>query len=93
MLRGSHPLIRRPVMSASLAARPSQTWRQRDPGARLPGERSVAEEAADIFADPDAFLCAPHPELGGRSPADCMTAGDEVAVRHLLRRIRYAPVA
>ena len=64
-----------------------------DPAARLPGEGTVAEDAAEIFAAPDHWLAQPHPELAGRSPADCLAQGDEAAVRALLRRLRYAPIA
>lgn len=80
-------------MSATLSvmARPGQP----DPGllVRLPGEGTVAEDAARIFAQPDQWLTQAHPGLAGRSPAECLAAGDEASVRDLLRRIRYAPVA
>ena len=60
-----------------------------DPAERLPGEGSLADEASQIFADPDEWLRREHPMLGGRSPQECIDAGDEQAVWDLLRNIKY----
>jgi len=79
-------------MSATLSRMISPRLPRPDPAARLPGEGTVAEEAARLFAQPDQWLAQPHPELAGRSPAECLAAGDETVVRSLLRRIRYAPM-
>jgi hypothetical protein len=66
----------------------SQTMKPRvNPSKLLPGEHDIETEAAQIFADPDAWLSQEHPLLGGRSPRQCIAGGDEQAVRDLLRSI------
>jgi hypothetical protein len=60
-----------------------------DPAGRLPGEGSLADEASQIFADPDEWMRREHPMLGGRSPQDFIDAGDEQPVWDLLRNIKY----
>lgn len=63
--------------------------RRVDPTERLPGESSLPDEARQIFADPDQWMHREHPMLGGRSPQQCVDAGDEQAVWDLLRNIKY----
>jgi hypothetical protein len=63
--------------------------RRLDPTERLPGERSLADEVRKVFADPDAWLRQQHPLLGGRTPRDCIDAGDEQLVWDLLRNIKH----
>lgn len=60
-----------------------------DPAGRLPGEGSLAEEASQIFADPDEWMHREHPMLGGRPPQECVDAGDGQQVWDLLRNIKY----
>lgn len=60
-----------------------------DPAGRLPGEGSLADEAGQVFADPDDWMRRAHPMLGGRSPQECIDAGDQQAVWDLLRNIKY----
>jgi hypothetical protein len=60
-----------------------------DPTQRLPDESSLPDEVAKIFADPDEWMRQKHPMLAGRSPAECIAAGDEQAVWDLLRNIKY----
>jgi Protein of unknown function (DUF2384) len=60
-----------------------------DPAGRLPGEGSVSDAAGEIFADPNGWMSQEHPMLAGRSPQECIDAGDEQAVWDLLRTIRY----
>lgn len=60
-----------------------------DPAERLPGEGSLADAARQIFADPDEWMRREHPMLGGRSPQECIDAGDEQPVWDLLRNIKY----
>lgn len=60
-----------------------------DPGARLPGEGSIRDTAGEIFADPSGWMHEKHAMLAGRSPQECIDAGDEEAVWNLLRSIKY----
>lgn len=60
-----------------------------DPAGLLLGEGSIRNEAGEIFADPGAWMHQEHAMLAGRSPQECVDAGDEQAVRDLLRTIRY----
>ena len=60
-----------------------------DPAERLPGERSLADELGQIFADPGEWMRQQHPMLAGRSPQECIDAGDEQLVWDLLRNIKY----
>jgi hypothetical protein len=55
---------------------------------KLPGEGSVLESAAEIFSAPEAWLNLKNPLLGGRSPEECIAAGDEQSVWDLLRSIK-----
>ena len=59
-----------------------------DPSRRLPGETSIQAEAGDLFENPEAWLNAANPMLGGKSPRDCIGQPDEQAVWDLLRTIR-----
>ena len=61
-----------------------------DPTGLLPGEGSIRDEAGEIFADPAGWMQQKHPMLAGRSPQECINAGDEQAVRELIRTIKYA---
>lgn len=63
--------------------------RRVDPTRRLPGEGSLADEAGQIFADPDEWMRREHPMLGGRTPQQCVDAGEQQAVWDLLRNIKY----
>ncbi len=60
-----------------------------DPAERLPGEGSLTDEAGKIFADPDEWMHREHPMLGGRTPQECIDAGEEQSVWDLLRTIKY----
>ena len=60
-----------------------------DPGGRLPGEGSIRDAAGEIFADPSGWMHQKHPMLAGRSPQECIDAGEEQAVWDLLRSIKY----
>lgn len=60
-----------------------------DPARRFSDEGSLADEASQIFADPDEWMHRKHPMLAGRSPQECVDAGDEQAVWDLLRSIKY----
>jgi hypothetical protein len=60
-----------------------------DPAGLLPGEGSIRDEAGEIFADPGGWMYEKHPMLAGRAPQECIDAGDEQAVRDLLRTIKY----
>jgi hypothetical protein len=67
-------------------------FNRRDPADRLPNEGTIAEDAAEIFEDPQTWLSTAHPSLGGKRPLDCIGAPDEQAVRDLLRTIRRVGV-
>lgn len=58
------------------------------PADRLPDESSIEQGAADIFENPDPWLDAEHPMLGGKSPRDCIGTANEQTVWDLLRTIR-----
>jgi hypothetical protein len=60
-----------------------------DPAERLPGEGSLADEAGQIFDNPDEWMRREHPMLGARSPQQCIDDGDEQLVWGLLRNIKY----
>lgn len=60
-----------------------------DPTRQLSGEGSLSDEAGQIFADPDEWMHREHPMLGGRTPQQCVDAGQEQAVWDLLRTIKY----
>jgi uncharacterized protein (DUF2384 family) len=60
-----------------------------DPATRFPSEAGLVDEASTIFADPDDWMHRQHPMLAGRSPQECVDAGDEQAVWDLLRNIKY----
>lgn len=60
-----------------------------DPADRLNGEQNLADEASQIFARPDEWMHQEHPMLGGRTPQQCIDAGDEQPVWDLLRNIKY----
>ena len=60
-----------------------------DPAERLPGEGSLADEAGQIFDNPDEWMRREHPMLGARSPEQCIADGDEQLIWDLLRNIKY----
>ena len=60
-----------------------------DPAGLLPGEGGIRDEAGEVFADPGGWMGQMHPMLAGRSPQECIDAGDEQAVRDLFRTIKY----
>jgi hypothetical protein len=60
-----------------------------DPAERLPGEGGIRDLAGEIFADPGGWMSQRHPLLAGRSPQECIDAGDDQAVWDLLRSIKY----
>ena len=63
--------------------------RRLDPKKRLPGEGSLMDEVRQIFADPSEWLDQRNPLLGGRSPRECIDAGEEQLVWDQLRSIKY----
>jgi uncharacterized protein (DUF2384 family) len=63
--------------------------RRVDPAGRFPEEAGLLEEATTIFASPEEWMRDRHPMLGGRSPQECIDAGDEQMVWDLLRNIKY----
>jgi hypothetical protein len=63
--------------------------RRVDPTGRFPDEASLADEVGNIFADPNEWMRQQHPLLAGRSPKECVDAGDEQAVWDLLHNIKY----
>ncbi len=67
--------------------------RRLDPADPLPDERSLEDEAREIFDEPDERMKQRNVNLAGRSPQDCINQGDEQPVRDLLRRIKYVPYA
>ncbi len=63
--------------------------RQADPLTPLPDEQSILQEAGKIFSNVPEWLTQQHPMLGGRTPEECLDAGDEQSVRDLLRSIKF----
>jgi uncharacterized protein (DUF2384 family) len=61
---------------------------RQNPADRLPDETTVANEAADLFENPDVWLDTEHPMLGGKRPRACVGTADEQAVWDLLRTTR-----
>jgi uncharacterized protein (DUF2384 family) len=55
----------------------------------LPGEKDIEGEAADMFANAEQWMTQKHPLLGGRSPRECVAAGDAQSVRDLLRNLKF----
>jgi uncharacterized protein (DUF2384 family) len=55
-------------------------------------QASVREEAAEVFANPDAWLDAPNPHLGGRTPRELIGGPNEDLVRDLLESIKHVGV-
>jgi hypothetical protein len=61
---------------------------RQDPADRLPDESTIENEAIDLFENPDLWLNADNPMLGGKSPRACIGTADEQSVWDLLRTIR-----
>ena len=62
---------------------------RRDPTEVLSDEGELWDEAREIFSRPDKWMTERHPMLDGRSPRDCIQAGDQQLVRDLVRTIKY----
>ncbi|MGD0429483.1 MAG: hypothetical protein ABSA58_00190 [Acetobacteraceae bacterium] len=77
------------MSSASVPALGSQQRGARqDPADRLSGESTIELEAEAIFENPEVWLDASHPMLGGKSPREFIGTPNEQAVWDLLRTIR-----
>lgn len=63
--------------------------RRLDPTDRLLGEQHLQDEVQQIFAEPGEWMHQEHPLLGGRTPSECVDAGDEQLVWDLVRNIKY----
>lgn len=67
----------------------NSSHKRRDPTEVLPSEKELWDEAREIFSQPDKWMTERHPMLDGRSPQDCIQAGDQQLVRDLVRNIKY----